>query len=86
MIMMVPSFSAQLPQLAKAGPFIPYLATICAGSTNLMFTRMKELQDGIPVFDQDGRELGTSCLAGRLPFAAYLLAPFTPQPTNLLLS
>ena len=38
-----------MPVLSTFGPFVPYLATITAGSCNVGFTRMDEIRDGIDV-------------------------------------
>lgn len=54
------------PQLKKFGPAIPYFAVITAGTTNLSFTRMDEIKNGINVSDSDGNVLGRSVSAGRL--------------------
>jgi len=56
-----------VPALSAAGPFVPYLAVISAGSSNVSFTRMEEWRGkGISVVDAEGNELGISLKAGQL--------------------
>merc|ERR1712187_801461 len=56
-----------IPALSVAGPYVPYLAVISAGSANVSFTRMEEWQGkGIHVCDEDGKDLGMSLKAGQL--------------------
>ena len=55
----------RVPALARVGLLIPYLATVAAGSTNVGFTRMNEMTEGINVFDEEGNDLGISVQAGR---------------------
>jgi len=54
------------PGLMKLGPFVPYIAVICAGTCNVGFTRMDEVQNGIVVCDADGTAYGKSIAAGQL--------------------
>jgi sideroflexin-5 len=55
-----------LPALQGLGPFVPYLAVVSAGSANVGFTRYEEWNGGgIPVRDEEGRDLGMSKLAGK---------------------
>merc|ERR1712146_229836 len=57
---------AAVPALSIAGPFVPYLAVISAGSANVSFTRMEEwCGKGINVCDADGKDLGLSLKAGQ---------------------
>merc|ERR1712003_321663 len=56
-----------IPALSVAGPFVPYLAVISAGSANVSFTRMEEWNGkGIHVSDEGGNDLGVSLKAGQL--------------------
>merc|ERR1711988_49044 len=56
-----------VPALSVAGPFVPYLAVISAGSSNVSFTRMEEWAGkGISVCDAEGKDLGMSVKAGQL--------------------
>mmetsp|Transcript_6213 Transcript_6213/g.10317 ORF Transcript_6213/g.10317 Transcript_6213/m.10317 type:complete len:158 (+) Transcript_6213:1-474(+) len=54
------------PGLAVLGPFVPYLAVITAGSCNVGFTRLDEIQNGIDVSDADGNVVGRSVAAGQV--------------------
>jgi tricarboxylate carrier len=57
---------AAIPALSAAGPFVPYLAVISAGSANVAFTRMEEWRGkGVSVCDAEGKELGMSVKAGQ---------------------
>lgn len=58
---------AAVPALSVAGPFVPYLAVISAGSANVSFTRMEEWRGkGVSVCDEEGKDLGMSLKAGQL--------------------
>ena len=59
------ALSKRVPALRNAGLLVPYVATVVAGGSNVAFTRMNEITDGIPVYDKDGEELGVSVAAGR---------------------
>eukprot|EP00442_Polarella_glacialis_P037054 CAMPEP_0115092134 /NCGR_PEP_ID=MMETSP0227-20121206/26555_1 /TAXON_ID=89957 /ORGANISM="Polarella glacialis, Strain CCMP 1383" /LENGTH=386 /DNA_ID=CAMNT_0002483835 /DNA_START=9 /DNA_END=1169 /DNA_ORIENTATION=+ len=55
-----------VPALKVLGMFVPYLACIGAGSSNVAFTRMEEWNgSGIPVIDHEGKDLGYSKAAGK---------------------
>jgi len=56
---------ATYPAIALAGPFVPYIAVISAGTANIGFTRMDEVINGVNVFDRDGTDHGKSISAGR---------------------
>jgi len=56
---------AAFPSLTTFGPFVPYLATITAGSANVGFSRMDEVRNGIDVFDAEGNNVGRSIAAGQ---------------------
>merc|ERR1711990_643672 len=51
--------------MASLGPFVPYVAVVAAGSCNVAFTRMDEIQNGVAVMDAEGKEYGRSITAGR---------------------
>jgi tricarboxylate carrier len=53
------------PRLQTFGILVPYFAVISAGSCNVAFTRMDEIQNGIDVADRDGTIVGRSIAAGR---------------------
>lgn len=58
---------AAVPTLSVAGPFVPYLAVISAGTANVSLTRMEEWKGkGVHVCDAEGKDLGTSLKAGQL--------------------
>ncbi len=57
---------ARNPALKRFGILIPYLAVCAAGSCNIAFTRMDEIQHGVKVTTEDGENVGTSVSAGRL--------------------
>lgn len=62
----LPALMRTFPALQLLGPAVPYLAVITAGSCNVGFTRMDEIQSGIDVADADGNKLGRSVAAGRV--------------------
>jgi hypothetical protein len=52
--------------LQSLGVFVPYVAVAMAGSANVSFTRMDEWAGrGVPLCDEDGKELGFSLLGGK---------------------
>lgn len=53
-----------VPALSAAGPFVPYMAVASAGSCNVAFTRKDEWQNGVPICDASGKNLGVSVKAG----------------------
>mmetsp|Transcript_11666 Transcript_11666/g.37353 ORF Transcript_11666/g.37353 Transcript_11666/m.37353 type:complete len:372 (+) Transcript_11666:49-1164(+) len=59
------SLLSTYPGLRVLGPLVPYLAVISAGTTNVCFTRMDEIKNGIEVSDADGNPLGRSVAAGQ---------------------
>jgi len=63
---LLPRLLATFPALQALGPAVPYLAVISAGSCNVGFTRMDEIQQGIDVADADGNKLGRSIAAGKI--------------------
>jgi len=56
---------ATFPRLQAFGLLVPYFAVISAGTCNVAFTRMDEIQNGIDVADADGNIVGRSIAAGR---------------------
>jgi len=54
------------PRLTALGPFVPYVAVVAAGTCNVAFTRMDEIQNGVAVIDAEGKERGRSVSAGKL--------------------
>ncbi|KRX41580.1 Sideroflexin-1 [Trichinella murrelli] len=55
--------SLKMPSLI--GRFVPFFAVAAANCINIPMMRMRELQYGIPVFDEDGQRLGNSCIAAQ---------------------
>merc|ERR1712196_350388 len=58
---------------------VPYAAVVSAGAANVAFTRMPEMQDGVPITAPDGTPLGTS------KNAAFAAVRDTVLSRNLLL-
>ena len=54
------------PKLQAFGIVVPYFAVISAGTSNVCFTRMDEIRNGIFVADADGKVVGRSVAAGQL--------------------
>jgi len=61
------------PTAARLGPFVPYLAVAIAGSANVAFTRIDEINNGVRVFDGEGKDLGVSKKAGALAVGKTVL-------------
>lgn len=53
------------PWVKRLGIAVPYAAVVAAGSANVAFTRMPEMQDGVPISAPDGTNLGVSKLAAQ---------------------
>ena len=50
------------PAVKRLGIAVPYAAVVLAGGANVAFTRLPEMQDGVPIADADGNVLiGTVC-------------------------
>lgn len=52
------------PRLKRFGIIVPYFAVISASTANMFFSRLSEWTKGVPVFDEEGTERGTSARAG----------------------
>lgn len=76
------------PAVKRLGIAVPYFAVVCAGGANVAFTRLPEMQSGVPITDPDGNKLGISKAAAVtsvtktvmsrnvcLPIAPMLLPP-----------
>ena len=48
------------PWVKRLGIAVPYAAVVAAGASNVAFTRLPEMQHGVPVADADGNVLGVS--------------------------
>lgn len=47
---------ARYQSLQRFKMFIPYLSVVSASTANLLFSRMEEWKNGVPVFDAPGKE------------------------------
>jgi len=76
------------PTIKRLGIAVPYMAVVSAGAANVAFTRLPEMQDGVPIAARDGTQLGVSKAAAQeavlstvlsrnllLPIAPMLLPP-----------
>ena len=76
------------PWVKRLGIAVPYAAVVSAGAANVAFTRMPEMQSGVPIAAPDGTPLGVSKAAAQsavlntvlsrnllLPIAPMLLPP-----------
>lgn len=48
------------PWVKRLGIAVPYAAVVSAGAANVAFTRMPEMQSGVPITAPDGTQLGES--------------------------
>jgi len=64
---------------------VPYAAVVCAGSANLGFTRLPEMQSGVPVRAKDGTPLGLSQAAAKSAVASTILSRIVMLPIAPLL-
>jgi len=75
-------------KLVEAGPpmvkrlsfAVPYAAVVSAGSANMFFTRLPELQEGVPISAPDGTPLGTSRAAAQSAVANTIASRILLQP------
>jgi hypothetical protein len=56
--------AARGPAILRSGWLIPFIATACASSSNLAFTRINEIFTGVTVVDHEGKSRGVSKTAG----------------------
>mmetsp|Transcript_535 Transcript_535/g.1505 ORF Transcript_535/g.1505 Transcript_535/m.1505 type:complete len:356 (-) Transcript_535:161-1228(-) len=76
------------PWIKRLGIAVPYVAVVSAGAANVGFTRLPEMQGGVPITAPDGTPLGVSKAAAQsavintvlsrnllLPIAPMLLPP-----------
>jgi tricarboxylate carrier len=82
------SIAVGASKLIAAGPpwvkrlriAVPYAAVVTAGAANVAFTRMPEMQDGVPITAPDGSPLGTSRAAARSAVVNTILSRILLQP------
>ena len=75
-------------KLVEAGPpwvkrlsiAVPYAAVVAAGSANVAFTRLPEMQDGVPITAPDGTPLGTSKAAAQSAVVKTIASRIILQP------
>ena len=75
-------------KLVAAGPpwakrlsiAVPYAAVVTAGASNVAFTRLPEMQHGVPIHAADGTPLGTSKAAARSAVVSTVLSRILLQP------
>eukprot|EP00966_Prymnesium_polylepis_P096550 2236985-Prymnesium_polylepis.1 len=48
------------PWVKRLGIAVPYMAVVAAGASNVAFTRLPEMRNGVPISDADGQPLGMS--------------------------
>ncbi len=72
------------PAIANNKFVVPYCAVAGAGSVNVLATRSQEITQGIPVFDRDGNELGTSRDAGKQAVFKTILSRSLGLPVPVL--
>lgn len=73
------------PWVKRLGIAVPYAAVVTAGSTNVAFTRMPEMRDGVPITAPDGTPLGTSKAAARTAVVNTILSRILLQPVAPML-
>lgn len=75
------------------GRFVPFIAVAAANCINIPLMRLKEISDGVPVFDDKNQKLGDSKKAALTGIAAVIISRITmatpgmtvtPVLTNLL--
>lgn len=71
--------------LQRFGVLIPCVATAAANVSNIAFTRMDEITNGVSVFDENGKTLGVSCIAGTTAVAQSALTRCVLVPVSCLI-
>ena len=79
------------PWVKRLGIAVPYAAVVSAGAANVAFTRMPEMQDGVPITAPDGTKLGVSKSAAQSAVVNTVLSrncllPIAPMILPRLLS
>ena len=73
------------PWVKRLGIAVPYAAVVTAGATNVAFTRMPEMRDGVPIAAPDGTLLGTSKAAAQTAVRDTILSRILLQPVAPML-
>ena len=68
------------PWVKRLGIAVPYAAVVSAGASNLAFTRLPEMQAGVPIAAADGTPLGTSKAAARSAVLNTVISRIVLQP------
>eukprot|EP00962_Isochrysis_galbana_P041043 scaffold14964_cov146-Isochrysis_galbana.AAC.1 len=72
------------PGIKRLGIAVPYMAVVSAGAANVGFTRLPEMQHGVPIAARDGTQLGVSKAAAQSAvintvLSRNLLLPIAPM-------
>lgn len=73
------------PWVKRLGIVVPYAAVVTAGSCNVAFTRLPEMQEGVPITAPDGTPLGTSKAAAKSAVINTVTSRILLQPIAPLL-
>ncbi|XP_025412031.1 sideroflexin-1-like isoform X2 [Sipha flava] len=66
--------------------FVPFVAAVVAHCINIPLMRIKELQNGIAVYDENKKFLGNSKIASRRGILAVLISRITVSSMGILLT
>ena len=72
------------PALANNKWVVPYAAVAGAGSANVLATRSKEITEGVPVLDAEGKKVGVSREAGKQAVLKTILSRSLGLPIPVL--
>jgi len=56
------------------GRFVPFCAVAAANCVNIPLMRSKEIQDGIPVLDENGNRIGNSSIAAKRAISQVIVS------------
>ena len=68
------------PWAKRLGIAVPYAAVVAAGSANVAFTRLPEMQEGVPIKAPDGTPLGRSKTAAQSAVVNTIASRILLQP------
>ena len=76
---------SRIPRMNAIGLIVPHTAVACAGAVSTVMNAERELEDGVPVLDAAGNEVGVSREAAKATIAKAVLLHSVVVPSCALL-